>query len=149
MVLLSTVIAAVTLSCGRAALYHRNGPPGAVHETGPPPHAPAHGYRHRHQRDGVELVFDAGRGVYVVVGLPACYFLDGVYYRRISKKWEKATGIEGDWKPVGRDRIPAGLRSEADDGNERSHGKAHGTSRGSVRGTPPASGHRAEEVDGS
>ena len=32
-----------------------------VYRHGPPPHAPAHGYRHK--QHGVELVYDSGRGV--------------------------------------------------------------------------------------
>ncbi|MFQ5585276.1 MAG: hypothetical protein ACE5GF_00390, partial [Thermodesulfobacteriota bacterium] len=40
---------------------------------GPPPHAPAHGYRHKH-RHGVELMFDGGLGVYIAVGLSGIYF---------------------------------------------------------------------------
>ena len=48
---------------------------------GPPPHAPAHGYRHKAQRHGAELEFDSGLGVYVVVGVPLHYYLDGLYLR--------------------------------------------------------------------
>ncbi len=38
--------------------------PGAGgHRGNPPPHAPAHGYRHYHPADGMELVFDSELGV--------------------------------------------------------------------------------------
>ncbi|MGD8395035.1 MAG: hypothetical protein PVF43_06140 [Candidatus Eiseniibacteriota bacterium] len=135
---LALVAMAPGLSCGPSSLRHGHSVPGRVHETGPPPHAPAHGYRHRHQRDGVELVFDAGRGVYVVVGLPACYFLDGIYYRRVSQQWEMAIEIEGDWTAVARDGIPAGLRSEdgKTDAPPGARGKASGKSHGHGHGTP-------------
>ena len=50
--------------------------------NGPPPHAPAHGYRHKHQH-GVELVYSSELGVYVVVGFPNHYFSEGHYFRLI------------------------------------------------------------------
>ncbi|MEE9551944.1 MAG: hypothetical protein V3V89_02760, partial [Gammaproteobacteria bacterium] len=67
--------AALTLSgCGVVKVHddHDRG-------YGPPPHAPAHGYRHKHH--GHDLEFDSHLGVYVVVGLASVYFLDGLYYK--------------------------------------------------------------------
>jgi hypothetical protein len=59
---------------------------------GPPPHAPAHGYRiHHHDLD---LRYDVHLGAYVVIGHPDHFFLDGRYYRRIGPRWERC----GDWK---------------------------------------------------
>jgi len=91
-----------------------------VHTNGPPPHAPAHGYRHKHQTDGVELVFDSGRGVYLVVGFPGCYFLDDAYYRRAGQQWQMAFSIGGVWKSVAQDKVPPGLRREGEEPDESS-----------------------------
>src|SRR5262245_11687981 len=63
-----------------------DGPPVIVREGGahgPPPWAPAHGHRRHHQRAyqhrdaTVDMVFDSGLGVYVVVGLPNYYYWNG------------------------------------------------------------------------
>ena len=54
---------------------------------GPPPHAPAHGYRRKqqqayhHQGGDAKLAFDSDLGVYVVLDLPHHYYFDGVYLR--------------------------------------------------------------------
>ena len=43
------------------------------HKIGPPPHAPAHGYRHKHQH-GVELEYDSGIGAYISCRTPRHLF---------------------------------------------------------------------------
>ncbi len=77
---------------------------------GPPPHAPAHGYRQKHQ--GVELVYDSGRGVYVVIDLPSHYYFKGLYYRRGEIQWEAGVNIDGPWEFVSEDAMPKGLRAK-------------------------------------
>ena len=76
---------------------------------GPPPHAPAHG--HRHKQQGVELVYDSGRGVYVVVELPNHYYYEGRYYRILANQWQAAINIDGPWKPISEESLPPGLRA--------------------------------------
>lgn len=77
---------------------------------GPPPHAPAHGYRHKHH--GVELAYDSGRGLYVVVGFPNHFYYGGHFYRYQSTRWEVSTHIAGSWKPVSGQFVPPGLRAK-------------------------------------
>lgn len=78
------------------------------HGYGPPPHAPAHGYRYKHH--GHELVFDSGLGVYVVVGLPGVYFHDGAYYRFDHDHWYYSRELKDDWREYKDDRgLPPGL----------------------------------------
>jgi hypothetical protein len=79
---------------------------------GPPPHAPAHGYRHKYHEHGVELVYDSGRGVYVVVDLPNHFYFKGHYYRRRESRWEIGVHINGPWKVVAEKSLPRGLRSK-------------------------------------
>ena len=93
-----------------------------VYRHGPPPHAPAHGYRHK--QHGVELVYDSGRGVYVVVDLPNHYYFRGRYYRRGEIQWEAGVHIDGPWEFVSADALPKGLRAK-----EKGKGKAKGKSR--------------------
>jgi hypothetical protein len=75
---------------------------------GPPPHAPAHGYRHK-TRGGAELVFDSGLGVYIVVGLPDHYYLDGRYIRHVRGHWEYAPDLDGPWHSRDTRKLPPGL----------------------------------------
>ena len=89
---------------------------------GPPPHAPAHGYRHKHQ--GVELVYDSGHGVYVVIDLPNHYYFRGRYYRRGEIQWEAGVNMDGPWEFVSEGALPKGLRAK-----EKGRGKAKGKSR--------------------
>jgi len=109
----------LTTSCSRYAV--RTGPvvrPG----NGPPAHAPAHGYRNK-QVSGVELVFDAGRGVYVVVGLADHYYYDGYFYRLRADAWEMSLKPDTGWASVSIGSLPPGLQAR---GNENGNGKGHG-----------------------
>lgn len=81
------------------------------HGSGPPPHAPAHGYRHKH-RGGVDLVYDTGLGVYVVIGWDQTYFHDGHYVRHHGGDWQRAAGLNGPWSSVSARALPPGLRHE-------------------------------------
>lgn len=92
-----------------------------VHHPGPPPHAPAHGYRAKHHHGGstVELVFDGDLGVYVVVGLEQHYFLDDTYYRLQGGDWQVSFGLDGPWKAASPRALPPGLRKKAAHGHKR------------------------------
>lgn len=68
-----------------------------MERQGPPPHAPAHGYRHKHP-DGVDLVYQSGIGVYVVTGYTAVYFYQGHFYRFRKNKCEMSLHIGGPWR---------------------------------------------------
>jgi hypothetical protein len=116
------------------------GPGPVVHEEpghGPPPWAPAHGYRHKHQRayqsreGSVDLVFDSGLGVYAVVGIPNSYYWDGMYLRISGGEWMRAPYLDAHWAPCPSDAVPSGLRSKAAKANS---GKGHGKSKGKGHG---------------
>ena len=77
---------------------------------GPPPHAPAHGYRHKHAAHGVELVFDTKLGVYTVSGRSAHYFTDGHYYRLHDGVWSVSVKLGSGWARIADHRLPKGLR---------------------------------------
>jgi hypothetical protein len=95
---------------------------------GPPPWAPAHGYRHHH--GGVDLVWDAHIGVYVVVGHRHAYFHDGWYFRRVGTRWERCKSWkQARWKVVEVDVVPVALVKyhaprKAKHGKGRGHGPA-------------------------
>ena len=104
----------VLISCRSLAI---GGPSGRKRGHGPPPHAPAHGYRHK--QHGVELVYDSGRGVYVVVELPNHFYFKGHYYRHRETQWEVGVHIDGPWELVSEKSLPPGLR-----GKEKGKGKS-------------------------
>jgi hypothetical protein len=97
---------------------------------GPPPWAPAHGYRHKHH--GPDLVFDSHIGVYVVVGHPHVYFHDGHYFRYVSSHWERCGDWKkGNWKAVEVGRVPGPLvKHYAAKGPKGGKGKGKGKGKG-------------------
>jgi hypothetical protein len=82
-------------------------PHGYHNYAGPPAHAPAHGYRKKHQ--GRDLVFDSDLGVYVVVGLSDLWFLDGSYFRISGDHWEISAGTSGPWRVAAVRSVPGRL----------------------------------------
>jgi hypothetical protein len=92
-------------SCLTLEAYHT---PGKKRGHGPPPHAPAHGYRCK-LPSKVEVVFDSNCGVYVVVGLEKHFWLNGQYYRFCNGQWEVSMTIESGWEVVREEKLPPGL----------------------------------------
>jgi hypothetical protein len=87
---------------------------------GPPPHAPAHGYRAKHQN--CDLVYDSGLCVYTVVGHRGCYYRDSRYYRRSGSSWQISGSIKGPWRTATVSSVPNGLVAEREK-SEKSHKK--------------------------
>lgn len=78
-------------------------------KKGPPPHAPAHGYRHR-QDNGMELVFDSGLGVYVVVNHSDVYFHNSFYLRFFNDRWVMSAHFDGPWEDARENQVPPKLK---------------------------------------
>jgi hypothetical protein len=81
----------------------------------------------------VDLVFDSGLGVYMVVGFPDYYYWNGVYLRVDAGQWVQAPYLDAHWTPFPADHVPGGLRARADEpgkGNARGHGKGNGHGHG-------------------
>ena len=108
-----------TASCSRHGGYHK---PTVTKGNGPPAHAPAHGYRRKHVH-GMQLVFDSGRGVYVVVGLSDHYYHDGYFYRLRGSLWEMSLKPDSGWKVVSGKSLPLGLQVKV---NSNGNGKGKG-----------------------
>ena len=77
---------------------------------GPPPHAPAHGYRHKLQdHGGGQIAFDSGIGVYSVVGHNDLFFWEGRFYRWLDGRWQTSTRRDRGWASVDSARLPGRL----------------------------------------
>jgi len=94
-------------------------------EYGPPPHAPAHGYRRKH-RDNVVLVYDAGIGVYVVSDRPGYYYDGSHFYRPHGDLWLVSVSVDGPWHNAHHDHVPPGLRYKGPPGGNPGKGKGKG-----------------------
>jgi hypothetical protein len=108
-------------SCSTAVRYTNTGTLEPAKKHGPPPHAPAHGYRHK--QGNTVLVFDSALGVYLVDGRSNYYFHDKRYYRATSSGWEITTHIEGPWKPISTKKLPKGLRNSVQVKNKKNNKK--------------------------
>jgi hypothetical protein len=67
------------------------------------------GYRAKTPQ-GVDLVFEASRGLYGVPVAPGTYWLDQRYYRRSAARWESSPDLDGPWTACAPADLPAGLR---------------------------------------
>lgn len=129
-VFVSSIILLMTASCSS---YRTHPEPVIITDrSGPPAHAPAHGYRRKHVQ-GVEVVFDSGLGVYVVVGLTDHYYHDGYFFRLRSGIWERCPEPDGHWKVVAANSLPIGLQAKAkvnSNSNNRGRDKGNGKAKG-------------------
>jgi len=118
-------IAIMCLSCNRVVMTHPRHHKRIGH--GPPPHARAHGHR-RKCPDGFEVVYDSASGVYVVVGYPNHYYLDGHYYRFHQDRWQISVSVKGKWQQLGKRPLPPGLKAKAAKKyvSKTNPGKGHG-----------------------
>lgn len=127
--LVAAAASALLLSaCVRDPYRHRHPeppPPGhGGYHHGPPPHAPAHGYRAKYR--GHHLEFDGRRGVYLVVELPGVYWQAGWYYRLRRDRWQRSGDGDGPWHDARWGDIPIGLRGGAADVPGKGKGKGKG-----------------------
>ena len=106
----TAALACLTLS---ACNHYFGGPPPHAHAHGrryggPPRHAPAHGNRRKHHGSSVDLIYDSGLGVYLVVGL-GYYFHNNSFYRWHDNAWQISTNARGPWRGVADHRVPTQL----------------------------------------
>jgi hypothetical protein len=100
-----------------------------VVEGGSPPYHADNGYRHRHPRDHVVLVYNASYAVYAVSGYPNCYYYGGTYYRVSGGVWyASASVVHPRWTVVSYERIPPGLHKKYKHKGykEKKHKRGHG-----------------------
>lgn len=101
----------LTACVERAGVRYDADPHPQYSKNGPPPHAPAHGYRSKyHQHD---MIYDSKIGAYIVVGWAEHYFDNDVYFRFRDGHWEINVNLDNDrgWKHVDDREVPYKLRS--------------------------------------
>jgi len=113
------LVTTVTL-CGCVAVSLDGTP---HHGHGPPPHAPAHGYRQHHQ--GADLAFDSKLGVYLVVGYSDHFYSDGHFLRFHGDSWQVSSSLRGPWGAYSPASLPPGPRSTHPSNAKRPKHKAH------------------------
>jgi hypothetical protein len=123
------IAASLSGACTRAVVYKEgkesSPKPVVVEENGPPPHAPAYGYRRNHEGDDVELVFDRSLNVYIVSGYRDTYYSAGQYFRFVDGSWEWSVSVSTGWKLVADYRdVPSTLCAKH--GRGKNHGKHKG-----------------------
>ena len=123
-VLVSLLVTAVTLSGCLVVPVSQSSHKG----HGPPPHAPAHGYRHHHQ--GAKLAFDSKLGVYVVAGHVDRFYSDGHFLRLHAGSWQVSASLRGPWSPYPSGSVPRGLRSSHPSNAKRSKHKQQPPAKG-------------------
>jgi hypothetical protein len=90
-------------------------------KKGPPPHAPAHGYRHKHH-DGHQLVYDSKIGAYVVVNLPDTYFANDLYLRMSTDgRWMASATLGRGWRVALASEIPPKMRHSKHKGKHKKY----------------------------
>jgi hypothetical protein len=124
LLLIAVIFAAciAAFGCSRTVVY-KDSPEKTVEagKPGPPPHAPAHGYRHKHP-DGVVLIYESEIGVYVVSGYSLVYYHGAYFYRLHKNRWQTSRHIAGPWHKSNVKKLPQGLRQEV---AEKKKGKGH------------------------
>jgi hypothetical protein len=96
---------------------------------GPPDHAPAHGYRKKHEHDNVEMIYDGELHAYAVIDFANHYFHENMYFRLVGEYWEVAAVFNGPWTRAEERRIPATLRHK-----HRNHGTPPGLAKNKGKG---------------
>ncbi len=103
-------------------------PPKQYQKKGPPPHAPAHGYRHKHHH-GHDMEFDSQLGAYVVLNIPETWFGNDLYIRMSTDgRWMVSTTLEGGWRVALGNEVPPKLvqHKYKYKGKSKGKGKAKG-----------------------
>ncbi len=110
-ILVALVIVVAVGGCQGVVLAPRPYEPVIARQPGPPSHAPAHGYRRKHQ-SGAEFRFDSDLGVYIVMGHTDVYFHEGRFVRIRGGIWQASATLGGPWEPKAAKWVPPGLRSK-------------------------------------
>jgi hypothetical protein len=82
---------------------------GGHYDQGPPPHAPAHGYRAKHRHH--DMHYDSKLGAYIVLGYDDHFYADNMYFRYRDGGWQFSLDLDGhDWHRAHDKQVPYKLR---------------------------------------
>ncbi len=107
--LLATALMALAVTgCVKQAGVSYGDDTGHYHK-GPPPHAPAHGYRAKHQHH--DMRYDSKLGAYVVLGYDDHFYADNLFFRYRDSGWQFSLDLDGhDWHRARDKQVPYKLR---------------------------------------
>jgi hypothetical protein len=115
-VLFMLTSAMILSSCAAVDVHEHGNKHGHKHKHKKPP---SHGHKHKHKNH--ELEYHSDLGVYVVIGLPNYYFIDGIYYKHTEHGWYSSHDVDKDWKKYTKDVLPGNLHKKHD--HKKGHGK--------------------------
>ncbi len=133
-ILIASAIIALTGCVDSAGVrYGDSSHQDSTYKSGPPPHAPAHGYRHKHRKH--DMSYDSGVGAYVVIGKNEVYFDDNLYFRYRNGDWQASVNLDSGWNDADKHIVPSKLWSYKNSDSKHSKkkdnpGKGHGKSKG-------------------
>lgn len=79
-----------------------------AYREGPPPHAPAHGYRYKYRNH--DLRYDSKLGAYVVIGWQDYFYQDGLYFHYLDGRWLFSARLDSkDWRDARYNQVPPNL----------------------------------------
>lgn len=109
MIFLSLIIIGVAGCVDRAGVRYDSDP--HYTKSGPPPHAPAHGYRSKHHQH--DMIYDSKIAAYIVVGWAEHYFDNDLYFRYRDGRWQMNVNLDNDrgWKHADDREVPHKLRN--------------------------------------
>ena len=110
-----------------------------TYKSGPPPHAPAHGYRHKHRKH--DMSYDSGVGAYIVIGKSEVYFDDNLYFRYRNGDWQVSVNLDGGWNDADKHIVPSKLWSYKDSDSKYYKKKAN-SGKGHKKGKGKAKKHK-------
>jgi len=104
---LSLIILFLVGCVDSASVRYNDSSPDRYYRNGPPPHAPAHGYRSKY-RDH-DMIYDSGIGAYIIVGMPDYYFDNNFYFRFRDGHWQISASLGDRWRDTNRYSVPRKL----------------------------------------
>ena len=114
------------------------------HGAYPPPAHPPHGHHHTHA--GVQLVFDSGLGLYLVVDRHDHFYTEGRFYRYADDGWQVSTQLKGDWRQVAHRGLPPGLAKKHTPGP--GHAKNDKPGKSHAKNDKPGKSHAKQDKPG-
>ena len=120
--LITGIVAVSAMGLAGCAVYpaypgYADGP----YSYGPPPYAPAPGYRTSYPAHNMR--YDGQLGVYVLLDLPDHYYFNNVYYKYSRNNWFYRYQDRDKWRSFDGRKLPPGLARKYQDYDRRDNNR--------------------------